>query len=126
MKTRLRSLQVRLNNSIECAKEKFYNKIADKLNETQKNAKAYWSLKSDSRHFKKCHFDMNLSKIIDLRQLITFDSFLINGCKEMGPRMAHFWNFCANALIRVRLWSYGFSTSQYGLTLLDLSSNIPC
>ena len=44
----------------------------------------------------------------------------------MGPRMAHFWNFCANALIRARLWSYGFSTSQYGLTLLDLSSNIPC
>ena len=44
MKTRLRSLQVRLNNSIECAKEKFYNKIANKLNDTQKNAKAYWSL----------------------------------------------------------------------------------
>ena len=44
MKARLRSLQVCLNNSIECAKEKFYNKIANKLNDTQKNAKAYWSL----------------------------------------------------------------------------------
>ena len=44
MKTRLRSLQVRLNSSIECATEKFYNKIANKLNGTQKNAKAYWSL----------------------------------------------------------------------------------
>ena len=46
----------------------------------------------------------------------------------MGPRMAHFWNFCANVLIRVRLWSHGFATSQYGLTLLDLSfwSKIPC
>ena len=41
LKTRLRNLQVRLNNSIECAKEKFYNKIANKLNDTQKNAKAY-------------------------------------------------------------------------------------
>ena len=34
--------------------------------------------------------------------------------------MALFWNFCANALIRVRLWSHGFATSQYGLTVLDL------
>ena len=40
LKTRLRSLQVRLNSSIECAKEKFYNKIANKLNDTQKNTKA--------------------------------------------------------------------------------------
>ena len=32
LKTRLRS-QVRLNNSIECAKETFYNKIANKLND---------------------------------------------------------------------------------------------
>ena len=44
LKTRLRSLQVRLNNSIKCAKEKFYNKIANKLNDNQKNAKGYWSL----------------------------------------------------------------------------------
>ena len=43
LKTRL-SLQVCLNNSIECAKEKFYNKIANKLNDTLKNVKAYWSL----------------------------------------------------------------------------------
>ena len=41
---RLSSLQVRLNNSIECAKEKFHNKIANKLNETHENAKTYWSL----------------------------------------------------------------------------------
>ena len=41
LKIRLRSLQVRLNNSVECAKEKFHNKIANKLNDTQKNAKAY-------------------------------------------------------------------------------------
>ena len=44
MKTRPRRLQVRLNNSIECAKERFYNKIANKLNDSRKNAKAYWSL----------------------------------------------------------------------------------
>ena len=41
LKTHLRN-QVRLNNSIECAKEPFYNKIANKLNDTQKNAKAYF------------------------------------------------------------------------------------
>ena len=40
----LRNLQVRLNSLIECAKEKLYNKIANKLNDTQKNPKAYWSL----------------------------------------------------------------------------------
>ena len=44
MKNRLRKLQVRLNCSIECAKERFYNEIVNKLNDTQKNAKAYWSL----------------------------------------------------------------------------------
>ena len=43
LKTRLRRLQVRLNNSIECAQENFSNKIANKLNDTQLNAKAYWS-----------------------------------------------------------------------------------
>ena len=40
----LRNLQVRLNSLIECAKEKLHNKIANKLNDTQNNAKAYWSL----------------------------------------------------------------------------------
>ena len=43
LKTRLRRLQVCLNNSIECAQENFSNKIANKLNDTQINAKAYWS-----------------------------------------------------------------------------------
>ena len=69
---------------------------------------------------KKRYFGMILSKTIELRQLITIDSFFINACKEMGPRMAHFWNFSTNALIRLRLWSHGFATSQYGITLLDL------
>ena len=55
LKTRLRSLQVRLNNSIECAKEKFCNKIAKKLNGTQKNAKAYWSLIKMLLNNKKIH-----------------------------------------------------------------------
>ena len=44
LKTCLRSVQVRLNSSIECAKEKFCSKIANELNDTQKNAKACWSL----------------------------------------------------------------------------------
>ena len=43
LKTHLRRLQVCLNNSIECAQENFSNKIANKLNDTQINAKAYWS-----------------------------------------------------------------------------------
>ena len=52
---------------------------------------------------------------------MTFDNIFINGCKKMGPTMAYFSNICTNALIRVHLWSHGFATSQYGLTLLDLS-----
>ena len=36
--------QVCLISSIECSKEKFYHKIPNKLSDTQKNAKAYWSL----------------------------------------------------------------------------------
>ena len=43
LKNHLRKLQVRLNCSIERAKEKFDNTIVSKLNDTQKNAKAYWS-----------------------------------------------------------------------------------
>ena len=39
MKNCLRNLQVRLYSSIECAKENVYSKIANKLNDTQKNAK---------------------------------------------------------------------------------------
>ena len=40
LENRLRNLQVLVNSSIECAKEKFYNKIASKLKGTQKNDKA--------------------------------------------------------------------------------------
>ena len=36
LKNRLRNLQVHLNSSVDCAKEKFYNKIVSKLNDTQK------------------------------------------------------------------------------------------
>ena len=43
LKNRVRNLRVRLNSSIECAKESFYRKIVNKLNDTQKNAKAHWS-----------------------------------------------------------------------------------
>ena len=41
LKNRLKNLQAR---SIECTKEKFYNRIANQLSGAQKNAKAYWSL----------------------------------------------------------------------------------
>ena len=44
LKNCLRNLQVRLNSLTEWAKEKFYNKTVNKLNGTQENAKAYWSL----------------------------------------------------------------------------------
>ena len=37
----MRNLQVGLNSLIECAKGKIYHKIANRLNDTQKNAKAY-------------------------------------------------------------------------------------
>ena len=38
------NFQVCLNSSFECAKEKFYNKVANKLNDVYENAKAFWSL----------------------------------------------------------------------------------
>ena len=84
-------------------------------------------LKSDSWHFKKMLFWHGFVKNY-WTKTITLDSFFTDDCKEMGPRMAHFWNFCANALIRVCLWSLGFATALYGLALLDFSfwSKIPC
>ena len=38
------NFQVCLNSSFECAKEKFCNKVANKLNDVYQNAKAFWSL----------------------------------------------------------------------------------
>ena len=88
----------------------------------------FWSLKSDSRNFKKMLFWHEFVKNYWFKKINHSDNFFINGCKEIGPRMAHFSKFCANALMRVRLWSHDFATSQYGLTLLHLSSwsKIPC
>ena len=41
LKNCLRNFQICLNSSIECTKEKFYHRVANKLNDTHKNAKAY-------------------------------------------------------------------------------------
>ena len=41
LKNRLRHLEIRLNISIKYSKT-FYHKIVNKLNDTQKNAQAYW------------------------------------------------------------------------------------
>ena len=56
MKNYPRNLQVRLNSSTELAKEKLYNKIGNKLNDTQKNAKAYWYLTKMFLNNKKIPF----------------------------------------------------------------------
>ena len=44
LKCRLKYLQTCLNASIEVAKEKYYHNTVNKLMNTQKNYKAYWSL----------------------------------------------------------------------------------
>ena len=41
---RLKFLQDRLSTSIESLKEMYYAMIANRLNNTQKRSKAYWSL----------------------------------------------------------------------------------
>ena len=82
LKTRLRSLQVRLNNSIECAKETFYNKIAKKFNDTQKNTKAYWSLIKMLLNNKK----------IDLVAPLYYDNCLITDFKEKAELFNSFFS----------------------------------
>ena len=44
MKCHLKYLQTCLNASIEVAKEKYYQNTVNKLMNTQKNSKVYWSL----------------------------------------------------------------------------------
>ena len=44
LKGRLKYLQTCLNASIEVAKEKYYHNTVNKLMNTQKNSKVYWSL----------------------------------------------------------------------------------
>ena len=76
LENRLRNSQVHFNSSTKCAKEKCFNKIASKLNDTQKNTKAYWSLIKIFLTNKKIpvipplHYD-NLF-IIDFRFIIDF------------------------------------------------------
>ena len=44
LKRHLESLQERLNVSNQSSKHRYYNQTANKLNNTQKNSKGYWSL----------------------------------------------------------------------------------
>ena len=41
---RLKFLQERLSTTIESSKERYYARIANRLNNTQKSSKTYWSL----------------------------------------------------------------------------------
>ena len=44
LKRHLKFLQENLNTSIESSKQRYYSRIANKLNNTQKNSRSYWSL----------------------------------------------------------------------------------
>ena len=44
LKRHLESLHERLNASIESSKQKYFYRIANKLNNTKNNSKSYWSL----------------------------------------------------------------------------------
>ena len=53
LKCRLKYLQTCLNVSIEVAKEKYYRNTVNKLMNTQKNYKVYWSLLKIFLNYKK-------------------------------------------------------------------------
>ena len=53
LKCRLKYLQTCLNASIEVAKEKYYRNTVNKLMNTQKNYKVYWSLLKILLNYKK-------------------------------------------------------------------------
>ena len=44
LKPHLKLLQENLNISIESSKQKYYSRIANRINNTQKNSRSYWSL----------------------------------------------------------------------------------
>ena len=69
-----------LNRSTECVKERFYNKIANKLIDTRKNAKAYWSL---TKMF------LNI-KTIPLISPLYYDNHFITDFKEKAKLLKSF------------------------------------
>ena len=126
MKTRLRSLQVRLNNSIECAKEKFYNKIANKLNDTQKNAKAYWSLIKMLLNNKKIplipplYYDNRF--ITDFKEKAElFNSFFSKQCSLISNNssLPNYINYTTEK----RLSTVALSVESIGKIIQNLDSN---
>ena len=109
---RLRSLQVRLNNSIECAKEKFHNKIANKFNETHKNTKTYWSLIKMLLNNKK----------IPLIPPLYYDNRLITNLKENAELFNSFFSKqCSLISNNNSLPNYINYTSQKPLSTVALS-----
>ena len=54
----LKFLQENLNTSIESSKQRYYNRIGNKLNNTQKNSRSYWSLMKIFFNNKKYHLHL--------------------------------------------------------------------
>ena len=126
LKTRLRSLQVRLNNSIGCAKETFYNKIANKLNHTQKNAKAYCSLIEMLLNNKKIplipslYYDNRfITEFKEKAEL--FNSFFSKQCSLVSNNssLPNYINFSTDK----RLATVALSVEAIGKIIQNLDSN---
>ena len=72
LKCRLKYLQTCLNASIEVAKEKYYHNTVNKLMNTQKNSRVYWSLLKSFLNNKK----------ISIIPPLFYENYFITGFKE--------------------------------------------
>ena len=82
---RLQFLQELLSTSIESSKDRYYTRIANRLNNTQKNTKTYWSLlKILFKQYKNPAYTTVISRkyfITDFKEKPElFDSFFFNQC----------------------------------------------
>ena len=82
---RLKFLQERLSTFIESSKEKYYARIANRLNNTQQSSKKYWSLLKNFLNNKKIslirslfHENLFITDFKEKSEL--FNSFFSNQC----------------------------------------------
>ena len=86
---RLQFLQELLSTSIESSKDRYYTRIANRLNNTQKNTKTYWSLlKILFKQYKNPAYTTVISRkyfITDFKEKPElFDSFFFNQCSWLN------------------------------------------
>ena len=122
----LNCLQDRLNDSIEASKHKYYGRMNNKLNNTEKNSKAYWSMLKNFLNNKKIplippllYENCFITNFKEKAQL--FDSFFADRCSLVSNASNLPFNF--TLYTDNRLSTVTFSQDDIGKIIQNLNPN---